>query len=294
MFAAGCERIADHPRCRQECADGDDCKCQPQQRQLRAHPEHAALCRPRQGCAPPAWHPAWQHSERSMDVEWRLASGPQQACLWCLAIPTLAEIRKPGSAPGNLGGAAAPPQPANGIAAEGLQAREQLPPRQAAPQPAPVPAGQQSAAPGVFEVPQAFAPRAAAAAAPAAKPASRLPSRRDKTGIPAGPGAPAAAASAPAAPPPVFAYQQPVVQPVYQAEQRQAAAPPPVQQPAPVQQQFWDTPPAGTRLAAPASCGDDLLGQVIAAEDDLITAHRCGGLLRECEMLLPASACLPP
>lgn len=186
-----------------------------------------------------------------------------------------AEIRKPGSAPGNMGGvpaAAAPAPPANGFAAEPPQARELPPPRQAAPQPAPVPVGQQPPAPGVFEAPQAFAPRGAAAGAPAARAASRLPSRRDGSGIPPGPVAPPALA----APPPAFAYQQPAAQSVYQAEQRQAAAPPPEQQRARVLQPGWDMPPAGNPPAASASCGDDLLGQVIAAEDDLITAHRCG------------------
>ena len=183
--------------------------------------------------------------------------------LFC-CIPMLgwlpAEIRKPGSAPGNAGGAAPAPvsaslpaPAANGFVPEPAAAR------QAVQQPSPLPVGQQQTPP---EPPVT---RAAAAAAAGSRATSRYPSRREASGIPSGPAAAAAAAVPPPAPAtharaaaaPASAPFQP------QPERRQPAAP------APVQQQAWEAP-------SPASAaGDDVLGAIMAAEDDLITSHRC-------------------
>lgn len=195
-----------------------------------------------------------------------------------------AEIRKPGTAPGNTGGAptaAALPQ-SNGFTPDPAP-----PPRQAA-QPAPMPASQQAPF-----VPEAVQP--AVRAAPASRSTSRYPSRREATGIPGPGGAPAPAPAA--APLPTAYHPAPPAAPA--PERWQAPPPQPPQQHAQAQQQSWGTPPTTS------SSGDDVLGAIMAAEDDLITTHRCEtqaaaarkearGTQAACQLALASPAVLRP
>lgn len=111
-----------------------------------------------------------------------------------------AEIRKPGSASGN-GGVC--PQ-GNGVSVDA--APRQVPVQAPAPVPAP-PEVIEQAAGSVLDVPQL---NTRASSVPSSRPTSRHPSKRDGSGIPAGPVA-AAAAAVPAPSPPAPAcssYQQ--------------------------------------------------------------------------------------
>lgn len=169
------------------------------------------------------------------EVAFSEPSGP----LATLPATLTAEIRKPSSAPGNLGVAAAAPAPvpapqptpvANAYIPE--------PAWQAPQQSAALPAVQQQAVP---EVPVT---RAAAAAAAPSRASSRYPSRKEGSSIPAPAPAPAPTVPAPVpAAPPLSAYQQPPAPYQMPSERRQPV------------QQSWGMPPPASSAATGALWG---------------------------------------
>ena len=217
-----------------------------------------------------------------------------------------AEIRKPGSAPST--GGSQPPQ-TNGPSQVDLPAKEQVAPLQLAALPAPA----------VQPVPVAVKEAQRAAPVPSAR-GGRYPGRRDGTGIPGAPTAAAASANpapiAVAAPSNIDQQQAAPAAPIWQqaAQAAEHRLPLPAQDiqatwagtPSPArsisgvlgQLRCWDGDGSIARadaggLCAAAAAGDDVVGAIMVAEDDLITTHRqhieeCMATVRE-EMNLLAN-----
>jgi hypothetical protein len=181
-----------------------------------------------------------------------------QSCL--LLVSSFTEIRKPGSAPSNTS-TAPPTNSFNGDVP--LQERQVQ-----QPQPAPViPSQSQQPAAPVFAGPQV---QSRGPSVPSSRPASRFPGKQTGTGIPEAPTAALYQPSLPAAAPAPLPLQPVSYRQQVAADVGRPACTILPSGPAPVQRER-----RVSNAAPPArNEGDDLLSTIVAAEDDLITAHR--------------------